>query len=300
VYRVQRFAESGAALRNTTQLSEVDVVKLETELYKEYSDTDNWRQVDINGDGVMGLNSNGPTLASSGGQKLIDGGSGLLLNSQLLTTADGNGVFHLDGYKAAAISADGANSQILFQGGDASSPTYLAQSFDKDGHAVGSVQAVPSLNPSKLVQGTTGADVLYGGVGSDTIKGLAGADQFVFDQFAMQVGTDRLADFNGLEGDSIALSSGFTGLAKGTVFTFIKASEIPISDPDTKKHIIVDTMANIRSLGVVTNDRLAYATDTGQLMYDANGNWGEGSHTIAILGSNGGGANLGAEDIKIV
>jgi hypothetical protein len=300
VYRLQRFEQSGAALRNTTLLSDVDVVMLETELYKEYSDTDNWRQVDINGDGVMGLNYNGTTLASSGGQKLIDGGSGLLLSRQLLTSENGDEVFKLDGYQAAAISADGAMTQILFQGGSAASPSYLAQSFDQDGRAVGSVQDAPGLNPSRTIQGTAGVDVLAGGVGSDVIRGGTGADQFVFDQFAMQVGTDRLADFNGLEGDTVALSSAFTGLAKGTALSFIKTSEIPIADADTKTRIIVDTMANIRSLGVVTQTHLAYASDTGQLMYDANGNWGEGTRTIAILNSNGSGANFGAEDIKIV
>lgn len=302
VYRLQRFEDTGAALRNTSLLSDVDVVMLETELYKEYSDTDNWRQVDINGDGVMGLNFNGPTLASSGDQKLIDGGSGLLLNRQLLTNADGSEVFALDGYKAAAISADGTMTQILFQGGSAASPSYLAQSFDQDGHAVGSVQAVPGLNPSRTVQGTSAADVLFGGVGSDTIKGGAGADQFVFDQFAMQVGTDRLVDFNGLEGDSVALSSAFTGLAKGTALSFVTAAKVPISDGDLSKHVIVDTMANIQSLGVSTNGHLAYATDTGQLLFDANGNWSQGNdmRTIAVLNNNGAGANLGAEDIKIV
>jgi hypothetical protein len=155
VYRLQRFEESGAALRNTTQLSDVDVVMLETELYKEYSDTDNWRQVDINGDGILGLNFKGATLASSGVNKVIDAGSGLMLfegnttkdavsfaNSQLLTNSDGTKVFELDGYKASAISTVGSMTQVWFVGGNAANTSYLAQTFDEDGRAVGSAQIV--------------------------------------------------------------------------------------------------------------------------------------------------------------
>ena len=157
VYQLQRFEEDGSGLRNTTQLSEVDVVMLETELHKEYSDTDNWRQVDINGDGILGLNFKGATLASSGVNKVIDAGSGLMLfegdttkdpvtlaNSQLLTNTDGTKVFELEGYRASAISTVGSMTQVWFIGGTAANTSYLAQTFDQDGHAVGSAQIVES------------------------------------------------------------------------------------------------------------------------------------------------------------
>jgi hypothetical protein len=58
-------------------------------------------------------------------------------------------------------------------------------------------------------------------------------------------------------------------------------------------------MANIQSMGMVSQSHLAYATDTGSLMFDANGDWSQGSRTVAVLNDNGRGANLGAEDIKI-
>ena len=157
VYRLQRFEEDGSGLRNTTQLSDVDVIMMETELHKEYLDKDNWRQVDINGDGVLGLNFKGDTLASSGVNKVIDAGSGLMLfegdttkdpvslaNSQLLTTTDGTKVFELEGYKASAISTVGSMTQVWFVGGTPANTTYLAQTFDQDGHAVGGAQIVAS------------------------------------------------------------------------------------------------------------------------------------------------------------
>ena len=157
VYRVQRFEDTGAALRNTSQISAVDVVMLETELQVDYSDTDNWRQVDINGDGLMALDLEGSTLASSGVNKVIDAGSGLMLfegnttkdpasleNSRLLTSADGTDVFSLEGFKAAAITTDGAMTQVLFAGGTPASTSFVAQSFDEQGRAVGSSQIVES------------------------------------------------------------------------------------------------------------------------------------------------------------
>jgi hypothetical protein len=135
----------------------VDVVMLETELHVDYSDTNNWRQVDINGDGLMGLDLEGSTLASSGVNKVIDAGSGLMLfegtstkdpasleNSRLLTSADGTNVFSLDGFKAAAITTDGAMTQVLFAGGTPASTSFVAQSFDDQGRAVGSSQIVAS------------------------------------------------------------------------------------------------------------------------------------------------------------
>ena len=162
VYLQQRFEADGSALRNTTRLSDVDVVLLETELKKNYSDTDDWRQVDINGDGVLGLNFNGPTLASSGLTKVVDAGSGLLLvsgdftkgdttktpvslaNSVLLTNSDGTKVFELDGAKAAAITPDGSLDQVIFASGSAANTSFLAQTFDAAGQALGSVQVASS------------------------------------------------------------------------------------------------------------------------------------------------------------
>ena len=150
-----------------------------------------------------------------------------------------------------------------------------------------------------LVQGGSGADVLYGGVGSDVIKGGGGADQFIFKGADMLSGSDRLLDFNGAEGDTISLSSSLTGLTKGAVVQFVTAADVARGGANLEQAVIVDTMANIQAMGTVSHSHLAYATDTGALMFDANGDWSQGSRTVAVLNDNGKGANLGAEDIKI-
>jgi hypothetical protein len=94
-------------------------------------------------------------LASSGVNKVIDAGSGLMLfegnstkdavsfaNSNLLTNSDGTKVFELDGYKASAVTTVGSVTQVWFVGGTASNTSYLAQAFDDVGRAVGSAQIV--------------------------------------------------------------------------------------------------------------------------------------------------------------
>ncbi len=49
-----------------------------------------------------------------------------------------------------------------------------------------------------ILIGGAGDDILYGGAGADTLTGGAGADHFVF--ALGDVGTDRITDFNALDG----------------------------------------------------------------------------------------------------
>ena len=63
-YRVQSFVEmdssadgsrDATSLRNDEVMTSAEVVLLETELFQNYSDEDNWKQVDMDGDGHLGL-----------------------------------------------------------------------------------------------------------------------------------------------------------------------------------------------------------------------------------------------------
>ena len=172
VFRLQRFegtadGKEAASLRNTELLTEVDVIKLETELYNSI-DAGSWRQVDINGDGVLGLNLKGTVLATSGKDKVIDGGSGLLLfegnsssketavldvNTRLLTNNDGTEAYALEGYKAAAIGALGDMTQVWFvETTNTSKADFVTQVFDNDGHALGVAQVVNTTSFNAATQ----------------------------------------------------------------------------------------------------------------------------------------------------
>ena len=172
VFRLQRFegtadGKEAASLRNTELLTEVDVIKLETELYNSI-DAGSWRQVDINGDGVLGLNLKGTVLATSGKDKVIDGGSGLLLfegnsssketavldvNTRLLTNNDGTEAYALEGYRAAAIGALGDMTQVWFvETTNTSKADFVTQVFDNDGHALGVAQVVNTTSFNAATQ----------------------------------------------------------------------------------------------------------------------------------------------------
>ena len=181
-YRVQSFVEmdssadgsrDATSLRNDEVMTSAEVVLLETELFQNYSDEDNWKQVDMDGDGHLGLDFAGDILAQSGDIKVIDAGPAMLLhreqvsvdqsgeldyapvdltNSDMLTTADGSDVFEVDGFQAAAVSNLDGYDQVIFAGGTASAPDYSTQAFEDNGQAVGVNQIVNSQDFEQATQ----------------------------------------------------------------------------------------------------------------------------------------------------
>lgn len=75
---------------------------------------------------------------------------------------------------------------------------------------------------SDLLNGGGGADTIEGGAGADTITGGAGADLFVFRDADLGT-TDRITDFNRVDGDKISLVAidANTTVAGDQKFTFI-------------------------------------------------------------------------------
>ena len=150
------------------------------------------------------------------------------------------------------------------------------------------------------MQGGSGDDVIQGGVGDDIIQGGAGSDQFIYKAVDMLRGSDQINDFNAAEGDEIVLSNSLLGLDEGTVLEFVSTNQIRDEGAvNTNQSMIVDTMGNILSLDIPTNARLAYATDTGDLLFDSNGDWSQGSRTITNLSLNGSASDITTESIQI-
>ena len=173
-YRTQSFAETtvnadgsrqATALRNDEPLSYADVVLLETELNQDYPDQDKWKQVDIDGDGKLGLDFEGAVLAQSGDIQLIDAGSAILLhrqqvnlddngqisqspvdleNSDILTSADGSDIYSIDPFDVQAVSNINGFDQVFFAGSSSVGLEYMMQSFDDNGKAVGASYIVSS------------------------------------------------------------------------------------------------------------------------------------------------------------
>jgi len=244
----------------------------------------------------------------------IDTGSG---NDQVIGTASGDGLRAAQGFVNThvntgtgndVVSGGASGSNFLMGLGDdavtlvASEGSVLDGGIGNDNLRVTGASSTTRLDGGigkDQLQGGSGADDLSGGIGSDVIRGGAGADRFHFTGADMLTGTDKLVDFNGSEGDKLMLSSNLTGFEKGTAVNFVTAAQAQQAGFNMDQAVIVDSMANIQAMGSVSHSHLAYATDTGALLYDANGDWSQGSRTVAVLNDNGKNANLTAANIEI-
>jgi hypothetical protein len=99
---------------------------------------------------------------------------------------------------------------------------------------------------------------------------------------------DNITDFiqgTGINSDVLRLSaSAFSGLTAGSSFSFTNIA----SATNQSTNVLVDTKAAIQGttgINALLNTRLAYATDTQQWLYDANGDWGSGALIFANTGT---------------
>jgi Ca2+-binding RTX toxin-like protein len=122
-------------------------------------------------------------------------------------------------------------------------------------------------NGSDRLTGGTGNDNILGGIGADTIFGGTGADTFVFDTAIGGTEIDRIADFTAGE-DVISLLFGiFSGIDRGQLAQ--AAFEI-----------------NQSGLATQTSTRIVYESDTGRLVYDADGSGDAAGVHFATLNRN--------------
>ncbi|AFY80438.1 right-handed parallel beta-helix repeat-containing protein [Oscillatoria acuminata] len=164
--------------------------------------------------------------------------------------------------------------------------------------AVVTVENQPQINiitgssgPDSL-QGTEGNDLLFPGDGVDTLTGGKGQDIFVYaTSNSPGTASDRITDFTfGSDGDVIALTENLSGVSGGTPVTLSKASVM-----DGTETVILDTQANILAI-TSSNARIGYATDTGKLYIDNDGDFTSGAIAQVNLGI----GNLTADNIMFL
>ncbi|MGL5196576.1 MAG: NosD domain-containing protein [Chroococcales cyanobacterium] len=152
--------------------------------------------------------------------------------------------------------------------------------------AIAVVENQPQINiitgssgPDSL-QGTDGNDLLFPGDGVDTLTGAQGQDIFVYATTnSPGTASDRITDFTfGSDGDAIALTENLSGVSRGTPVTLSKASVM-----DGTETVILDTRANILAI-TSSNARIGYATDTGKLYVDDDGDFTSGAIALVDLG----------------
>lgn len=108
---------------------------------------------------------------------------------------------------------------------------------------------------------------------------------------------DTVREFTaGAGGDILEISSSLASITqelwetKGAIFGVSPDGQLSVSeasaDGSNRLGIVVGTLADIHKLGI-GSPSIAYATDTRQLMFDADGNWNSGSISLGTVNVNG-------------
>lgn len=107
---------------------------------------------------------------------------------------------------------------------------------------------------------------------------------------------DTMANFiSGVGGDNLEISSSLASITESlwnsnntALFQVDNGLLVAVEGgPNTKLGVVVDSLAEIKSLGI-GSPSIAYATDTRQLMFDADGDWNQGSISLGTINISGG------------
>lgn len=108
-------------------------------------------------------------------------------------------------------------------------------------------------------------------------------------QGAQTFTADTFSNFDASRGDVLDLSSSLGSLTQnlwntqGALFG-VQGGQLVVRDgpQNSQLGVVVGTLADIRSLGI-GSPSLAYASDTRQLMFDADGDWSKGSQSLGTV-----------------
>ena len=162
---------------------------------------------------------------------------------------------------------------------DASSFTTKTLNFNGGAEANGSFKITGGAEADTLIGGA-GADTLTGNGSTDALTGNGGNDQFVLNKATtgnkVTINTFSLASGNN---DVFALSSAAFTEAPAVGATLTTSAVLGATNANTT--ILVDTLPAINAITGLGAVRFAYATNTRELLYDADG-FNNGAASIAI------------------
>ncbi|WP_198402482.1 calcium-binding protein [Rhodobacter sp. CZR27] len=225
---------------------------------------------------------NGDVLTGSAVGNLLDGDAG----DDLITGGEGNDTL-VGGLGNDTLRGNAGSDSAYFVGTSSAFINLNVTSAQDTGHGLDTLLAIENVTTGSgsdrltgnaarnvlngeggndIIDGGAGADVLLGRGGSDILIGGIGADAFVFDAAIGAENLDTIIDFS-VPDDTIRLDDViFTALSRGA----LAAGAF---------------VANASGLAADAADRIIYETDTGTLLYDADGAGGGGAIQIAMLGS---------------
>ncbi len=207
------------------------------------------------GDNILYGNSGSNTLWGLDGNDKLDGKAG----ADIMYGGYGNDTYYVDDSNDKAIEDDAAGGR---------DKVYASASFTL-GNFIESLTLTGTGNidgtgngDNNIIVGNAGNNVLTGGAGNDTLTGGAGADTFVFAQFGIANGSDRILDFE--QGTDHLQFAGYQyGFATGHVLT---ASELTVGTAEAG-----------------TSAQFFFNTSNHTLYWDSNGIHSGGLTAITTL-----------------
>jgi Ca2+-binding RTX toxin-like protein len=172
---------------------------------------------------------------------------------------------------ATVTNSEGPGSLIVFQlsgtGGTIDFSTLLTagHSIIVVNNGVTSGYTVTGSNLGDLLNGTDFADTLNGSGGADELAGGLGNDIFMFNTAIGGGNIDDITDFS-VADDTIRLDNAIFASIAGT--GVLTAAQF---------------VANASGTALDADDHIIYETDTGWLIYDANGSTAGGRYLVATL-----------------
>jgi S-layer protein len=216
-------------------------------------------------------------------------GMAINLGSTAVTAAAINGAMGgTIGLSGASTSLAAGTAQYIF----ATQSNLFAATTD----TLTNIQNVTGSAGSDYIVGSASANVINGLAGIDQLTGGLGADTFVMNQTA-NANRKVISDFTVAQGDILGLSqavyTNMTGAVGSTVTVLTNATAGALITADVAgsaaNSIVVATAAQIAALdfsaGNVTaaGAMFAVASDTGELIYDADGDFAAGTEVIGTV-----------------
>jgi Ca2+-binding RTX toxin-like protein len=202
------------------------------------------------------------TIVGNAGANIINGLGGI----DAMHGLGGNDRYCVDNAADVIVEAAGGGTDGVLTSVDYSLKSGVEVEILSTTNAAGTAALKLAGNSfANTVIGNAGNNFLNGAARADTLRGLGGNDIFMFNTAIGGGNVDTITDFN-VANDTIRLEN--------AIFTAIAGTGMLTAAQFVK---------NTSGTALDASDRIIYETDTGRLIYDANGNAGGGRYLVATL-----------------
>jgi Ca2+-binding RTX toxin-like protein len=194
-----------------------------------------------NNDSLYGMDGV-DTLRGENGNDMLNGGAG----DDTMIGGNGNDTYYVDSDADIVTELAGQGTDTVHSSTESYTLTANVENLTFDNVAGAGVYGYGNALANTII-GTDNSNLLDGGAGADTLTGLGGVDNFVFQ--AGQANGDVITDFDGLGagiGDSL-IFVGYGTIAEGATFHQLTATTWEIGSADGTIHDVI-TLSNGASI----------------------------------------------------